>query len=143
MAVARGVAAFVHTNWVTLEGDFQVYHGLNLITCCYGPDQVGVRRLKVLVEALPPESATAQALRTAWTERDEQGAVAAELLADISRSLRHLITLQLTKNRTFTDPMPLVWPRPAIAVPPKPTAPTGPPVLTRDAVRSALTRRRR
>jgi hypothetical protein len=135
MALARGVSAMLRDDWDDLEGDFQRYFGLNLVECAHGPHAIGLRRLKALIEALPPESATARHRGWWWTEGDEQGATQAELLTDVARSLRVLVNQQIPKGqRRFDPPMPR-WQRPHVQVEPEPQRDAKPP-LSRESVRS-------
>jgi len=55
MAVARGVAAMLAEHWDALEGDWSIHHHRDLVADAFGPDQIGVRKLKVYIEALPDE----------------------------------------------------------------------------------------
>jgi len=120
MALARGVSAMLRDDWDDLEGDFQRYFGLNLVECVLGPHAIGIRRLKVLIEALPPESSTARRRGWWWTEDAEQGATQAELLTDVARSLRVVVNQNIPKGqRRFDPPMPR-WERPHLQVEPDP-----------------------
>ena len=134
MAVARGVVAMLEDHWGTLEGDWSIHHHRDLVADVFGPAAIGVRKLRVYIEALPASSATARVMKWAWTEREEQGASQVEMLGDIARSTRQLVAMQ-TKNGKYDPKDPaLTWPRPWVEVTPEPEkAP-----LTREGMRAAL-----
>lgn len=133
MALARGVNAMLSDHWDALEGDWSIYHHRDLVADCYGPNQIGVRKLLVYIEALPSDSATARARRW-WTDRDEQQAVQVEVLGDIARSTRQLVALQLKSGKYDPGEPALSWPRPWVEVQPQNDTPP----LTREGMRAAL-----
>ena len=133
MALARGVNAMLLDHWDTLEGDWSIYHHRDLVADAFGPNQIGVRRLRVYIEALPRGSATARALGW-WTNEDEQAATQVEVLGDIARSSRQLVAMQM-KDGCYDPKGPaLTWPRPFVEVQPH----AAPEPLTRAGMRSAL-----
>lgn len=109
-----------------------MHHGLDLGACCFGEHPTGVRRLKVLIEALPADAAVWAAVNgDQWTAVDEMGATTVELLADASQTLRVLANQQIPKGKPRYKPeMPFRWPRPGT----EPVEAASP--LSRAAVRS-------
>jgi len=136
MALARGVNAMLTEHWDRLEGDWSIYHHRDLAADAYGPNPIGVRKLRVYIEALPADSATARAMKWSWTERDEMGASQVEVLGDIARSTRQLVAMQTKSGRYAPKGEALMWPRPHVQVHPE-KAP-----LTREGIRSSLLRGR-
>lgn len=133
MALARGVNAILERHWDVLEGDWSIHHHRDLVADCFGPAQIGVRRLKNYIEALPEQSATARAMKW-WSNADELGATQVEVLGDIARSTRQLVALQTKDGKYNPKEQALTWPRPWVEVQPVPEkAP-----LTRDGMRAAL-----
>lgn len=134
MALARGVNAMLLEHWNAIEGDWSIYHHRDLVADAFGPDQIGVRKLRVYIEALPPESATARVLGVAWTDRHEMGASQVEVMGDVARSVRQLVAFQ-TKDGKYEPKGPAMsWPRPWVEVHPEPSKPP----LTRQGMRAAL-----
>lgn len=123
--------ALLEKSWGPLEADFQRYYTMNLARCCWGPDQVGVRRLLSLIMHLPPDSALARSSGKVWSNQDEAAAFAAEMLADASRSLRQLVDFK-AKGK-YRPKFPVKWPRPT-DVPVEP--------MDRDGLRSLFMSRR-
>ena len=131
--MARGVNAMLTDYWDTLEGDWSIHHHRDLVADAYGPNAIGVRKLRVYIEALPPTSATARVMKW-WTDKDELGATQVEVLGDIARSSRQLVALQLKNGRYDPKGPALTWPRPWVEVQPEPELPA----LTRAGTRAAF-----
>lgn len=130
--MARGVNAMLVDHWDTLEGDWSIHHRRDLVADVFGPSPLGVRKLRVYIEALPQSSATARAMRWAWSEADEQGATQVELLGDLARTSRQLVAMQTKDGRYDPKGQAVTWPRPWVEVEPEPErAP-----LTRAGVRA-------
>jgi hypothetical protein len=116
---AMGLAVLLADHWNAIEADFARFYGLDLAACCFGPDQVGVRRLYALVSCLPPSSSLARRLEWSWDEERELAAVLVELSHDIAASSRAMV--QALSGKRWSGPArPLRWPRPALPPPPKP-----------------------
>ena len=113
---------FLAENWDTVEGDWSIHHHRDLVADVFG-EPIGVRKLRVYLEAIPAESATAKALflrRTglagdegerawAWTNADEQRAFQSERLADIQRAVE--VLAQVWGAKPFDKPA-FEYPRP-------------------------------
>jgi hypothetical protein len=133
---AMGVVAVLSDHWTAIESDFARFYGLDLARCCFGPDQVGMRRLYALISTLPPSSTLAQRLHWSWDDERELTATLVELTHDIATSSRALV--QSMSGKRYRGPKePLRWPRPAVPeLAPPPPAET--PKLTIGAVRSMM-----
>jgi hypothetical protein len=132
MSVARGVAVMLEEHWDTLEGDWALHFHRDLLADVFGAP-IGVRRLRVLIEALPRDSATARAAEWPWTDREELAASSVELLAEASRSLANLVAIGSGKKYQPKEPA-LTVPRPWVQVTPVNDRPP----LTREGMRAAF-----
>jgi hypothetical protein len=57
------IAQVLASYWDAVEADLQRFYGINTAQACWGVDEVGARRLLVLIRGLPYESALARAVR--------------------------------------------------------------------------------
>lgn len=122
-SAAAGVAILLAEHWDALDADFRRHYGLDLEACCWGPEAIGVRRLKAYISQLPHEtSALAREMGWQWDEMREMTATLVELTVNDRRS-------------KATDPV-FKWPRPADLV--AGMEPEPKPSLTRAGVRVAL-----
>lgn len=133
-----GLARFVAERWDDLDVDFRRFYGLDLADACWGPDQLGVRRLSVYVERLPADSTVARSEGFAWDDLREMTATLVELSHDTAISNRAMVG-SLTGKRFPGPREPLRFPRPTVEVA-KAVAETSDaaPPLDRHAVRVAL-----
>jgi hypothetical protein len=139
--VALGTARLLSDYWDEIDADFARYYGMDLAAACFGPDHIGVRRLKGLIGSLPHTSALARAMGWAWSDEAEMTAVLVELLHDQAASTRAVV--QALSGKKWNGPKePLRWPRPELRLPAPPTPPRPPaPPLDRHAIRRILLRR--
>lgn len=117
MAVARGVVAMLETHWDALEGDWALHLHRDLVADVFS-SPVGMRRLKVLIESLPRNSATARSANWPWTDGEELAATTAELMAEVSRSTMHLVAAQSKDGKYQPGEPALKVPRPWVHVEP-------------------------
>jgi hypothetical protein len=120
---AVGVAVLLAEHWDALDHDFRHHYGLDLEECCFGPDALGVRRLRTYISQLPPESsAIAREMGWSWDEQRE-------LLAT-------LVELGINQRRTKQSDPIFKWPRPSELLAAQ--AEEQKPALTVAGVRAAL-----
>jgi len=123
-----------------LEADFRRFYALDLGAACFGADHLGARRLRVLVQYLPPDSSLARAMGWWWTDAHELSAQLVEL-AYVNAQAGAMAASGLTGKRFKPDQ--LTVPRPQLAVPAAPVVvePAPLPDLTRQSIRNTLLRR--
>lgn len=100
----------VSEHFEALESDFQHYYGIDLRQACYGPHPMGLRRLRALIQGLPPGSAVHRSLDpqgSQWTFDTELLAALAELLDHSNR-----LYLAAHKNKGAQLPRPISIKRP-------------------------------
>lgn len=85
LSAAVGVAVLLSEHWDALDFDFRRFLGLDLEECCFGPNELGVRRLKAYIAHLPPESAIAREMGWSWDEMREMTATLIEVAVNIRR----------------------------------------------------------
>lgn len=119
MAVARGVAAMLSGHWPAVEADWALHYHRDLLADCFGPAEIGVRKLRSLLEGLPPSSNLAKSADW-WSDEDELAATSVELLADIALASASGVAVQLPKGKKYDPKRPLTWPRRGVKVEPKP-----------------------
>lgn len=85
---------------------------MDLRAACYGPTRVGVRRLRALIEHLPPEAVSRD--QPEWTVDNELAAQAIETMGEIIRVLVATMRMWAGKKASSRVPIPdsLVVPRP-------------------------------
>lgn len=139
--VALGTARLLSDYWDEIDADFARYYGLDLADACFGPNHVGLRRLRGLIGGLPHTSALARAMGWAWSDEAEMTAVLVELVHDQAASTRAVV--QALGAKKWSGPKePLRWPRPELKLPS--LAPPSPPAaapMDRHAIRRMLLRR--
>lgn len=116
-----------------LEGGFQSHHHMSLVRACWGPEEVGIRRLLALLLDLPPASRAGRALGM-WSEEDEQAALAVELVADTAATSRAIASLLMPSGKTYDVDPALRWDvpnRPDLQEPVEPE-------MTRESIDAAI-----
>lgn len=136
---ALGIATLLSEHWDAIDADFVRFYRLDLESACFGPSHAGLRRLKALIGALPPESALARAMGWSWSDEREMTATLVELLHDQVTSSRALVSA-FTGKRFNGPPKPLRWPRPTLNVSTTPKTSEPAPPLDRQSIRSILVR---
>lgn len=132
----NGIVAVLGDHWIAIESDFARFYGLDLARCCFGRDEVGIRRLHALISTLPPSSTLAHRLNWAWDDERELAATLVELSHDIATSSRALV--QTMSGKRYKGPSkPMRWPRPDIAAL-APPPPVEKPKLTISDVRTMM-----
>lgn len=113
--VALGTARLLSDYWDEIDADFARYYGMDLAAACFGPDHVGLRRLRGLIGGLPTTSSLARSLGWAWSDHNEMTAVLIELAHDQAASARAMV-MALSGKKWSGPKEPLRWPRPSIAL---------------------------
>lgn len=132
--LAMSLVRLLEEHWDALDADFQRFYGLDLAAACWGPEEIGLRRLHVLIQHLPTDSALSRSMGWAWDDHREMTATLVELQHDQAVSARALV--QAFSGKKFRGPPePLRWPRPQIEVP------VAPQPLSREQIRNTLLRR--
>lgn len=85
ISTAVGVAVLLGDHWGALDFDFRHVLGLDLEECCFGPDALGVRRLKDYIAYLPSTSAIAREMGWSWDDMREMTATLIELAVNQRR----------------------------------------------------------
>ncbi len=107
------------TCFETVEADLTRYYQTDLCDALWGEQPMTVRRLNVLVKALPPESATARDATHGWGAQEELLATLCEL---VDRGDRWFYQAHTKPNTR--PPEPITIPRPGRELPaPVPSVP--------------------
>lgn len=115
-----------------LDGTFQSHHGLRLADVCFGPNEVGVRRLRALLMDLPQSSPAGRALGM-WTDDDEREALAVEVAADAATTLRVIASLWMDKGKSYDAEPALRWEHPN-----RPVTGEEEPEMTHESIHAAI-----
>lgn len=105
--------------WDDLDADFLRFYGRDLVEACWGPKQMGVRRLGALIARLPAESAFQKAVMGgAWSEMHEMVAALLEL-THYGAAASGQVAAAHSKGQKFKgpDPKDLRIPRPRVMRP--------------------------
>jgi hypothetical protein len=78
---------------------------------CFGPDEVGIRRLRALMLDLPSDSPAGIALGM-YTLDDERRSLTIDVLVDTASTLRVIASLWMEKGKAFDADPPLRWEHP-------------------------------
>jgi hypothetical protein len=110
---SAGLVAVLTERWDAIEADFARYYHLDLTDACFGPGQVGARKVLNLVRHLPSEGALGRVENPDWwwwRPEHEYLAVGAELaVARLESSERHRA---VSTGRTFKQVVLPELPRP-------------------------------